>query len=327
MLGLKCKYMHTVRLFVIKIFILFQYMNILFRSNPLNISMIISGGCLYAIGGRDNNGRILNTGERYDPTRDEWTSIPPMNHARVGFGLINIDDRIYAIGGSNDMSDPLTSVEEFDIYANKWRRLPSMNVKKAWAAYAVQHKKIYVIGGGVMGKLYESVECFDPNSESWYSVAPMKERRFDARAVGTNDNVYVFGGLRRFECPSAVQGGGTGMKFCSTEVYCKDVKQWRSLARNGHGMCIMAETSHLDNALFHKDNIYIMGDLDLGTAPNVRYNFIRSYSLATNQWRGVVCNHPPNQRSSTQSCFLRLSNSMLYKLLWSQNKLKFDDLK
>ncbi len=42
-----------------------------------------------------------------------------MQHARVGFGLCVIDNKIYALGGSNDMSDPLTSVEEFNIYTSK----------------------------------------------------------------------------------------------------------------------------------------------------------------------------------------------------------------
>ncbi len=53
-----------------------------------------------------------------------------------------------------------------------------MNLKRAWSAYAVANKKLYVIGGGSLGKLYEAVECFDPRSETWMSVAPLKERRF-----------------------------------------------------------------------------------------------------------------------------------------------------
>jgi N-acetylneuraminic acid mutarotase len=71
------------------------------------------GGCLYACGGRDQNCLILNTCEKYDPLTNKWTELPRMNHARVGFGLVAIDDNIYAIGGSNDMTEPLTSVEGY----------------------------------------------------------------------------------------------------------------------------------------------------------------------------------------------------------------------
>ena len=78
------------------------------------------GGNLYAIGGRDKTGRILNTGECYDPGTNTWTAIAPMQHARVGFGLVVIDNKIYALGGSNDMSDPLVSGEEYNIYTDKY---------------------------------------------------------------------------------------------------------------------------------------------------------------------------------------------------------------
>ena len=86
------------------------------------ISVVFVGGNLYAIGGRDNTGRILNTGECYDPGTNTWTAIAPMQHARVGFGLVVIDNKIYALGGSNDMSDPLVSGEEYNIYTDKYVR-------------------------------------------------------------------------------------------------------------------------------------------------------------------------------------------------------------
>lgn len=267
----------------------------------------ISGGCLFVVGGRDHHGHILNSGEKYDPETNQWTQIPPMSHARVGFGLVAIDDKIYAIGGSNDMSDPMTCLEEFCIYTNKWRTLPEMSLKRAWSAYAVVNKKIYVIGGGIMGKLYEAVECFDPKRESWTSVAPMKERRFDARAVGVGDNVFVFGGLRRLECPSAMHHG-SGMKFCGTEVFTASQKLWSTMMSASIGMCTMSETSHIDSALNDKDEIYIIGDLDTGDGS---YNFLRALNLNTNRWRSVIGSRPSWNRSNGAMCMLKLSNAFI----------------
>ncbi len=243
-----------------------------------------------------------------------------MAHARVGFGLVTIDDKIYAIGGSNDMSDPLVSVEEYNIYTNKWRSIPDMNLKRAWSAYAVANKKIYVIGGGIMGKLYEAVECFDPRSEMWSSVAPMKERRFDARSIGRGDDVYVFGGLRRMECPSAMYSG-TGMKFCSTEVYSTQHKHWTAISKN-IGMCTMTETSHIDSVALYGDEILLVGDLDIGGV----FNCVRAFHPASNTWRGVIQNHPPNQRG-TQAAMIKIPNSVIYGHLWNQCKLTVADLK
>ena len=79
-----------------------------------------------------------------------------------------------------------------------------------------------------MGELYEVVECFDPQSETLNSVASLKERRFDVHAIGFGKDLNVFGGLRRLECPSAYHTG-SGMKFCSTEVYSTEQQVWTAL--------------------------------------------------------------------------------------------------
>jgi hypothetical protein len=71
------------------------------------------------VGGRDQHCRILNTGEKYDPVTNTWTPIAPMEHGRVGFGLVAVDDNIYALGGSNDMTDPLVSMEVYNVFTNR----------------------------------------------------------------------------------------------------------------------------------------------------------------------------------------------------------------
>ena len=274
---------------------------------------------MYAVGGKDNKGTILNSGEKYDPMQNSWTDIPPMAHARVGFGLVAIDDKLYAVGGSNDMSDPLTSIEEYDVYQNKWRPLPDMNFKRAWSAFAACNKKIYVMGGGVMGKLYEAVECYDPKSETWTSMVPMKERRFDARAIGFGSEIFVFGGLRRLECPSARQV--SGMKFCSTEVFHTERKEWVAVNRDS-GMCTMTDMSHIDSVAQAGGEIFLIGELYMGGL----YNSIRAYNPATNTWRGVVQNHPSCQKGM-QGCILRIPTAVVYELMWVQNKLSYKEIK
>lgn len=40
------------------------------------------------------------------------------------------------------------------------------------------NKKIYAIGGGSYGKLFDSVESFDPKTQQWTGLCPLKERRW-----------------------------------------------------------------------------------------------------------------------------------------------------
>ena len=218
------------------------------------------------------------------------------------------------------MSDPMTSVEEYDIYTNKWRRLPDMNLKRAWSAYAVVDKKIYVMGGGILGRLYEAVECFDLRTETWMSVASMKERRFDARAVGYQGEIFVFGGLRRFECPSGMQSG-SGMKFCGTEVYSVEHKQWTARNQSAIGLCSMNETTHIDSVVQLDDQLLIIGDLEVGG----QYHYVRSYCPGTNKWRGIVANFLPTHNTCSGAAILKIPNIMLEKLKTQQREKQHFD--
>lgn len=265
------------------------------------------GGYLYAIGGRDQNCLSLNSGERYSPETNTWTPIAPMEHGRVGFGLVAVDDNIYALGGSNDMTDPLTSVEVYNVFTNKWRPLPDMILKKVWSAFAAADKKIYVIAGGIVGKLYEAVECFDTRTESWLSLSPMHERRCDARAVAVESDIYVFGGFRHIECPSA----GHTLKFCGTEVYSSKNDYWVPL-RNRHGtpgLCIMNENSHICGAVYDGEDILVAGELDMGNS----LQCIRTFNRHSNTWHCLVQNLPQYQQRY-KCCILRMSNAMLARL-------------
>ncbi|ESO82812.1 hypothetical protein LOTGIDRAFT_229825 [Lottia gigantea] len=272
------------------------------------------GGLIYAIGGRDNTCRLLNSGEKYNPKTNEWTVIAPMNHARVGFGLVAIDHNIYAIGGSNDMTDPMTSMEVYNTFSNEWQSLPDITMKKVWSTYAAVDKKIYVIAGGIIGKFYEAVECFDSRTQTWTSVSPMRERRCDARAVAVDDDIYVFGGFRRIECPSAMHSGHS-LKFCGAEVYSTTNDYWVPISKRGlePGMCIMHDKSHVEGTVYDGNEILAIGDLDIGTGSDC----IRGFDRYVNEWRTVVQNQPPNQRCY-QCCLLNIPNSTFAKVLKQQ---------
>ncbi|PVD20390.1 hypothetical protein C0Q70_18544 [Pomacea canaliculata] len=268
------------------------------------------GGFLYAVGGRDQHCRILNTGEKYNPNTNTWTAIAPMEHGRVGFGLVAIDDSIYALGGSNDMTDPLTSMEVYNVFTNKWRPLPDMVLKRVWSAFAAADKKIYVIAGGIVGKFYEAVECFDTRTESWLSVSPLRERRCDARAVAVENDIYVFGGFRHIECPGAVQSGHS-LKFCGTEVYMSKNDYWVSV-QNRHGapgLCIMNERSHICGAVYDGEDVLVVGELDVGNSVHC----VRAFNRHTNTWQCLVQNLPTHQQRY-QCCLLSIPLAVLAEL-------------
>lgn len=61
-------------------------------TNRYDFSIGSISGPLYAVGGHD--GRvILNTIERFDPERLEWTFVTPMNDVRYTFGVAVLENR------------------------------------------------------------------------------------------------------------------------------------------------------------------------------------------------------------------------------------------
>lgn len=100
---------------------------------------------LYAVGGCDESNLRLHTMERYNPTTDTWSFVPPMSTCRSSPCVIG-DKLLYVIGGVSYVGIALNTGEKFDPHTNTWSKLPPMNTKRASACGAVVSGKIYVIG-------------------------------------------------------------------------------------------------------------------------------------------------------------------------------------
>ena len=277
------------------------------------LCLLFPGGFLFAVGGRDETNTTLKSGEKYDPRNNTWSAIAPMSQPRMSFGLVVVDDKLYALGGCQQT----TSVEEYDIHLNKWRPLPSMNLQRRWCAYAVCEKKIYVLGGSVADQSYEVVECFNPRTNAWSSVAPMRERRHSACAVGFSNHVFVFGGYRRYMCPSAMHQGEPPRKFCDTEVYSSTQECWKPVENTG--MCCMTPDCYVATAACVDDEVVVVGQLKLNRE---YHHFVRAYRPATDSWRGVLMNKPlKGQHHHYQCSTLEMPAYLMKQFLYEQDLL------
>ena len=80
---------------------------------------------IYAIGGYDGQ-HYLNTVEKLDITRSEWTTLAPMMSVRCSFVAVVSADckKIVVIGGYN--GQPIGLVESYGVGEDVWRQLPSL---------------------------------------------------------------------------------------------------------------------------------------------------------------------------------------------------------
>jgi kelch-like protein 10 len=81
----------------------------------------------------------MNTGEKYDPERRQWSAIKEMYNPRSNFGLEVIDDMIMAIGGFNGVVT-ISNCEAYVPEANEWLEATDMSIiRSALSATVMQN--------------------------------------------------------------------------------------------------------------------------------------------------------------------------------------------
>ncbi|XP_078588997.1 kelch repeat and BTB domain-containing protein 8-like [Branchiostoma floridae x Branchiostoma japonicum] len=114
-------------------------------------------GYIYAIGGDDTT----ETAERYDPSCDEWTSIPPLPHPISSkFCVVTLNDSIYVISN-------FEGCYSFSTTENKWSKIADM-------LYPTEHPQAVTYQGCIYciecnGKCGDSscVEMYNPTTDEW----------------------------------------------------------------------------------------------------------------------------------------------------------------
>ncbi|KAK2847919.1 hypothetical protein Q7C36_009601 [Tachysurus vachellii] len=270
--------------------------------------LVTADGCLFAIGGMDENKTVLSTGEKYDPENNTWTHIPPMNQARQHFCIAEMDGLIYVLGGENEDTEVLLTMEVFDPHINNWTIQTSMTTVRKFGCCAAMKKKLYVMGGGSYGKIFDSVECYDPKTQQWTTLCPLKERRFGAVACGVGQELYVFGGVRSRDAdnPESSQ-----MTICKSEFFHDELKRWVLL--DDQNLCIHTTSSFVYGAVPIGASIYVVGELDTGTS----YDYVREFRRSTGTWHST---RPllPSDLCKTGCSALRIANCKLFRLQLKQ---------
>lgn len=169
--------------------------NSVIRLSSKRQRLYVVGGCNF---GRD---RISASAEVYNPIKDCWHPIRPMNHKRCGLELVTLGDSIYAVG---DWSDKfrMKSIERYDIVRGEWLEdVPDMQDARSGVGVAALNGSIYVIGGMIMDFSHlgetNKVERYDPLTNNWTDCAPLHQPRLNAGVTVCGGYIYVIGGVYR----------------------------------------------------------------------------------------------------------------------------------
>ncbi len=154
-------------------------------------------GWIYIVGGL--RGSAVPDFSRYDPEADLWEDLPalPENLDHIVGGVV--DGIFYTVGGrSRSISNHVPSTYAFDPAENTWEARAPMPTSRAGHAAAVWDGKMYVFGGegnpDHPSGVFDEVEVYDPQTDTWETLAPMRTRRHGTGAAAIDGRIYIPGG-------------------------------------------------------------------------------------------------------------------------------------
>ncbi|TGZ62910.1 hypothetical protein CRM22_007168 [Opisthorchis felineus] len=220
-------------------------------------------GCVYLVGGRNNNeqGNIdAPHMDCYDPVSNSWHTCSPMSVPRNRVAVGVIDDLIYAIGGSTNTL-PHNSCEAYDTDLDRWTPIACMRYRRIGLGVAVLNRLLYAVGGFDGERRLSSVERYDPETDSWEELASLNRARSGAGVVTVGNYIYAVGG---YDSCSQLR---------TVERYDPDRDCWEYRAPMIH------PRSALSAAVLNSE-IWVFGGYD----GNEFLSSIEVYNPATDQW-------------------------------------------
>ncbi|XP_050336104.1 kelch-like protein 5 isoform X1 [Bactrocera neohumeralis] len=144
---------------------------------------------LLFIGGYKNCA-TLNVVRSWNIRNKTWQNFPGMIQARRAHCVVELDDKIYAIGGCEDRA--LSSVERYTT-SDGWEFVNSLIVERLHAGAVTLNGKIYIMGGYSRNGDLKSVECYNPDSNTWTSCADMTKCHILPGVAAHKGHIYVLG--------------------------------------------------------------------------------------------------------------------------------------
>lgn len=228
-----------------------------------------------------------------------WTTLPSMPTPRDGLGSAvapcppgQSGTCVYSMGGSNNTGD-LATAESYNRLTNAWSTLPSMPTRRndtaAVAAPCPPGQSgtcVYVIGGritvfadGELDILQSVVESYNPVTNAWSTVSPLRTARRNLAAAAAPCPPGQGG-----TCIYAV-GGNDNSGFLNTaEVYNPANNSWSTVAAVPTRRMSLAAAAAACPPGQSGTCVYAVGGLNSANYSST----VESYNPATNSWSPVA---------------------------------------
>ncbi len=162
---------------------------------------LLANGEVLVCGGYPPEDTILaySSCELYNPEKNKWENVPPMNIARFFHAAVLLNDgRVLVTGGATEDSTT-ASCEIYNPVNNTWEIVASMNRKRErHLMIKLVDGRVLVAGGGafdmVSGEVTNTCEIYDPVMNKWEYISPMNYPMINHKGIVLNNgNIFIAG--------------------------------------------------------------------------------------------------------------------------------------
>ncbi|XP_044203796.1 kelch repeat and BTB domain-containing protein 12 [Thunnus albacares] len=154
---------------------------------------------------------------------------------RDSYGLGSLGETLYLIGGLMKLKNQLlitNCVERWSLQGGPWRSAAPLPMPLAYHSVVRMKDRLYVIGGRTPqsyrlddepDRLSNRLLEYDPNTNKWTELGPMKYSKYRCSAIVLNGEIFVIGGIG---C-EGVDRGQSRRCLDAVEIYNPDGDYWR----------------------------------------------------------------------------------------------------
>lgn len=199
-----------------------------------SFSIIYLHGLVYVIGGQTidhetNQSIILNSCEKFDPEKTNWSPVADLNIDRCEMMAFNYGGKIYIAGGYTNKGRT-NSIETYNVKKDKWELL-EMRIPICLSAAGVftRPDMVFIIGGmKESGEYLDSVYGLDMNLSIVRSFKRLQCCRVFPKILQIENDIVVLGGNEKQnyigELIKSTAFSGFDVSFLSKDL--RDIASW-----------------------------------------------------------------------------------------------------
>lgn len=236
------------------------------------LAVVSDGTSLFAVGGRTaaTDATAVDTLSRFNAVGNVWTSdgLVKLPNAASGVAAAYLNGKIYVAGG---IVNGVVSAQfyAYDIMANAWTKLADMPAPLTQSVLTADPARgVLYLTGGTAGNSTAAARVYNPHTNAWSDLRPMRAPRAMHLAAVMDGKLYVAGGF-----------GFTG-SLATCDVYDVATEQWSAAANLTRGRFNAAGAVVTDAA----GNPYWLLVGGQGQDPNDVLATAEVYDVRHNRW-------------------------------------------